>query len=88
MSKKILIVDGIQPENLLHIATLREKYGEDIILVTPEEALEKGLSENDFCNIPKMIIEANPIIEYPVTSFKTGQELRRERRKKERKQNK
>ena len=88
MAKKILVI-GAGANDALLLATLKEKHGEDIILVTPEEAKKQGLKMEDFGNIPTFKITAPPIIpmvEYG--EYKTGKEERRERRKKERMLNK
>ena len=88
MAKKICIV-GINTEDGLLLTTMKEKFGDDIILITPDEAKEQGVKMEDIANIPTMKIVAPPII--PVVKwgeYKTGKERRRERRKKERKLNK
>ena len=88
MAQKILVI-GAGANDALLLATLKEKHGEDIILVTPEEAKEQGLKMEDFGNIPTFKITAPPTI--PIVEFgeyKSGKEERRERRKKERNSNK
>lgn len=91
MSKKILVI-GINNEEAkssLMLQAMKEKYGDDIILYTSEEAVKEGLNSKDFINIPSHKIIAPPIINN-LTILKTpssGQDLRRERRKKERKSN-
>lgn len=94
MTKKILIIGsgGIDKSTLSHQA-MREKYGDDILLVTPEEANEQGLKPEDFANLPTMKITAPPILDDikligGVGGEKSGKEKRRERRKQERKANK
>ena len=90
MAQKILVIGaGADVKDALLLAKLKEEYGNDIILVTPEEAKEQGLELKDIANIPTMKITAPPII--PMMEFgeyKTGKEQRRERRAKERKLNK
>jgi predicted ATP-dependent serine protease len=82
MTQKILIIGGTGAvKSDLLLATLREKYGNDILVVTPEEADEQGLKMEDFANIPTMEIKAPPIIPYVQTEFKSGKEKRRDRRK-------
>ena len=87
MTKKILVFGHIDHGiSSLVLATMKEKHGDDIILMTPEQAKEQGLKMEDFENIPRMKITAPPII--PVVQFgqyKSGKEERMERRKKERK---
>ena len=71
----------------LMMAEMIEKFGKDVIIVTPEEANEQGLTERDFANILPMKITAPPIIEMPTLiggDFQTGKEKRRARRKQER----
>ena len=90
MTGKVCIIGaGADAKDALLLATMKEKYGDDIILVTPEQATEQGLNIDDIANIPTMKITAPPII--PVikwAEYKTGKEQRRERRAKERKFNK
>lgn len=88
MIQKILVI-GAGANDALLLATLKEKHGDDIILVTPEEAKEQGLKMEDFANIPSYKITAPPILpmlEYG--EYKTGKENRRERRERERNNNK
>ena len=86
MTGKICIVGaGQDSKSALLLATMKEKFGDDIILVTPEEAREQGLTTKDFANIPTFKITAPPIIpNIEFGEYKTGKECRRERRKKER----
>lgn len=90
MSRKICIIGaGANENDDLLLATMKEKYGDDIILVTPEQAEEQGLHIDHFANIPTTKITAPPIIEMKdIGEYKTGKEQRRERRKKERMLNK
>ena len=86
MAGKICIIGaGADAKDALLLATMKEKYGDDIILVTPEQAKDQGLNIDDIANIETMKITAPPII--PVVEwgeYKTGKEQRRERRKKKR----
>ncbi len=81
---KILVIDsGFDGKSALIIATIKEKYGNDVIIVTPEEARGKGLT--DFANSPPMKITTPSLVK--MVSYgdtQTGQEKRRDRRKKER----
>lgn len=90
MGQKILIVGaGADSKDALLLAKLKEEHGNDIILVTPEEAKEHGLELKDIANIPTMKITAPPIIPMmELGEYKTGKEQRREMRAKERKLNK
>jgi len=45
--EKILVIGAGLPNNLM-MQSLKEKYGEDIVVVTPEEAKKQGLK--DFAN--------------------------------------
>jgi hypothetical protein len=87
MTKKVLVIGSAhEPSSQLLLHKMKEEHGNNIIVVTPEEAKEQGLTIDDFCNIPTMKITAPPII--PVVEFgdyKSGKELRREKRAKERK---
>jgi len=86
MTKKILIIGaGVEGKSTLHIASLQEKYGNDIVLVTPEEAKEQGLRMEDFANIPTIKLIAPPVNEDIQRISLSGREQRRQRRKKERK---
>lgn len=85
---KVLII-GVDTSELALIA-LREKFGNDVEMVTPDEARARGYGSDDFVNTPRMKITAPPIFENlriagPV---KTGRDKRRDRRKNERKINK
>lgn len=57
---KILIIGSGDSSGLsaLVLQELKEKYGNDIELVTPKEAREQGLQPEDFANIPKFKIKA------------------------------
>jgi len=87
MTKKVLIVGGgLSGSSVL--AKFKEQYGEDVVLVTPEEALEQRIPQNEFINLPTLKITAPQILdqgEYirPSNSYKDGKQLRRERRKKQ-----
>lgn len=86
MTKKILIIGaGDDSKSALMLATLKEKYGDNIVLVTPEEAKEQGLKMEDFANLPTMKIAAPPIFEMVQTDFSSGKENRRLRRERQRK---
>lgn len=75
-------------KDALLLASMKEKYGKDIILVTPEQAKEQGLNIEEIANIPVMKITALPITMRRYSEHQTGKEQRRERRKKERMSNK
>ena len=81
-----MLIIGSGLEGALAIASLKEKFGNDIIVVTPEEAKEQGLVPDDFVNTPKMKITAPPVMASMIqTDFQSGREKRRDRRKKQRK---
>ena len=91
MSEKILIIGGAgEGKSDLMLQAMKEKYGDDIVLVTPEEAKEQGLKPEDFGNMPSYKITAPPIMEQPMLLGvpPSGKEKRRQRRKQERKANK
>lgn len=84
MSKKVLIVGG--EKTSLTERVIKEQYGESVKIYTVEEAMENGLTPNDFDNLPTYEITAPPPMIYDTMygSEKSGKEKRRERRKKER----
>jgi len=85
---KVLIVDSdLDGRSSLAIQSLKEKFGDDIILVTPQQAIEQEIPLDEFVNIPIMKLTAPPVFEVAKLygSEMTGQEKRRERRRKERK---
>lgn len=59
MTRVILIGPGAG-KTALAMAHLREQYGNDVEVYTPEEAQEKGLKPEDFANIPTYKIEPLP----------------------------
>lgn len=77
----------IEGKTALAIANLKEQFGDDIVVYTPQEAKEQGLVPSDFINTPSIKITRLPAIEVAkLHGFeKTGREKRRERRKNERK---
>lgn len=91
MTKRLLVFggDSIGKTALLE-QSMKEKHGDDIELVTIQEAQERGLKPEDFENVPSYPITAHPILEQPhVLGFQpSGRESRRKRREQERKLNK
>jgi hypothetical protein len=86
MSKKVLIVGGDKSISPLLLQKMREEHGGDIVLYTPEEALEQGLTMNDFDNLPTMTITAPEVFSPSLHgNYPTGRESRRARRKAQRK---
>lgn len=84
--QKIAIIGQGQEKNALAIMALKEKYGADVVIVTPEEAQEKGLKLEDIVNTPVIKITAPPVYDAFVDpNPKDGKARRRERRKKENK---
>jgi hypothetical protein len=65
---------------------LREKYGDDLVILTTDQAHEKGLALADFANVPTMQITAPPVlhVQEPFGAVKCGKTKRRERRADER----
>ena len=91
MTQKILIIGaGGEGKSALMLQAMKEKYGDDIVLVTPEEAREQGLKPEDFANIPNYKITAPPIMAQPMIlgTPPSGKDQRRKRREQERKANK
>ena len=85
MPHKVLIVDD--EVDALRIIELKEKYGDDVVIVTPQQAKEQGLTMTDFANTPTMKL-INPYVPTIHEIYKSGKELRRERRAAERKNKK
>lgn len=57
--KKILIVGctaGLVETNLM-VMKIKEEFGDNVVLYTPEQAQAEGLTENDFVNIPSFEIK-------------------------------
>jgi len=84
--KVLIIGNSDESKSALYLAKIREEYGNDVELITPEQAKEQGLGMSDFVNIPQFKITAPPIM--PVIQYgeyKSGKQLRNERRKNKRK---
>ncbi len=85
---KVLVVDSdLEGRSSLAIQALKEKFGDDVVIVTPKEAIEQGIVLDEFANIPRMKITAPPMGVVPMLiggTPPTGQERRRSRRKQER----
>jgi hypothetical protein len=90
MEKILLIGHACSGNSLLLAQKLKEHYGNDIIVYTPEEAHKQGLTAQDFDNIPSYKITPTPIFNEPLIlgTTPTGKYMRRERRKNQRKNNK
>ena len=71
--KKVLVIGSTNVDGLL-IQSLKEKFGEDVKLYTPEEAQAEGLTQNDFANIPTYTIKPTPVFEdsFFIPSLKVG----------------
>lgn len=85
--KTVLIGSGVTL-TALELARIKEEYGDDVVLVTPEEAKERGIETNTFDERRIIKITPPPIVTTLPGSVKSGRERRRERRKQERKMNK
>ncbi len=91
MTKHAILIGHVGAgKSALAIEYIKEQYGRDIVVVTPEEAKEQGLTMSDFVNTPSMKITAPPIMEQPIVRGTplSGKEQRRKRREQERKANK
>lgn len=91
MTKKILVIGNSEEvKSALMLQSMKEKYGDDIVLVTPEEATKQGLNPEDFDNLPSHKITAPPIMAQPMIlgTPPSGKEKRRQRREQERKAHK
>ncbi len=59
MSIKVLIADEIEEGKLtLLLMKIKEKYGDDVIILTPDQAKEQNLTLDDFANIPKLELKS------------------------------
>ncbi len=63
---KVLLF-GENESNSLAIQVMKEKYGEDIQVVTIDEANEMGLTPEDFRNIPRYELSLIPHSGYEIT---------------------
>lgn len=59
--KKVLLLEGDGISSLV-IQRFKEEYGEDIEIVTLEQAQEQNLLPDDFVNIPTYQIKMNPML--------------------------
>lgn len=83
---RVLVVDSdLEGRSSLAIQSLKEKFGDDVILVTPQQAVEQEIPLDEFANIPRMKITAPPIMPMMISvTPPNGKEKRRARRKQER----
>lgn len=88
-TKKILIAGSGFSGSDLMLQTMRERHGDNIQLVTPEDIKEQGINIEEIYN-PPIKIKASPFVEDYMFAddIKSGQERRREKRKKQRNPNK
>ena len=87
--KKVAIIGPGQESSELAKRFLKEKYGDDIIILTDEQAKQAKVSEDQIVNLPTMQI-INPYNHSGHVNVpeKTGKQKRRERRRTERKNKK
>lgn len=78
MTKFVVVGDIDQTPNKLIYTKAKEKFGDDVVMVTSKEAEKQGLELKDIANVPVTMISP-PILIFDLE--KTGQEKRRERRK-------
>lgn len=83
----IVIGGGMTEKTSLLLQTLKEKYGENIEVITAEEADQRGFKSDQLEPMMNMKITAVPIISMTQLDYKSGKEIRRERRLKERNSN-
>lgn len=83
---KILIVgNGGMPSTLI-ADKIRHETNQEVVIISAEEAeKDRGITITN--EPPPLIITPNPIFDYvtDTSSFKSGKQLRRERRKQQRK---
>jgi len=48
--KRVLIVGSLGSASQIVAQTIKEQYGNDVQIYTPEQAIKEGLTENDFAN--------------------------------------
>lgn len=89
-SKHVLIIgSGMEVNSALVLQAMKEQHGDDVVLVTPEQAIERGLLPSDFENIPSRKIVAPPLIEsMMLVEPLSGKQSRAQRRAAERKSKK
>jgi hypothetical protein len=83
---KVLIIGaGEEVKTSLMMQKMREEYGEDVELYTPEEAQAQGLKPEDFGNT-SCKITAPPVLETPMIlgTPPSGRDKRKKRREEER----
>lgn len=54
--KKFLIIGAEVTLSSLYTQKLKEEFGEDVKIYTPEQAKLEGLNDNDFDNLPTLKI--------------------------------
>lgn len=69
---KVLILGE---NNTLAIQVMKEKYGDDIQVVTVDEAKEQGLAPDDFRNIPTYELSLIPHSGYEIKSNMASHEI-------------
>lgn len=58
--KKVLLIGGHSSFTGIFAQQVKEKYGDDVVVVTPEEAKEKGMDLSEFVDVPTYEIKAPP----------------------------
>lgn len=82
--KKVVIIGPGQENSELIKRSLMEKHGDDIVIVTKDQAEQMGISADQIVNDPPTLI-TDPYHKFRAEVQKSGKQNRRERRKAERK---
>lgn len=83
LEKKIIVINQTEAEfSLLMIESLKEKFGNDIVVLTQDQAVAEGVFDSNSDSEIFKISSRRPFKEYKYTL--SGKEKRRERRLKER----
>lgn len=87
--KKVAIIGPGAENSELAKRALMEKYGDDIVIMTREQADQKQVSPDQIVNLSNMVL-TNPYGpgNYVTEPAKSGKQKRRERRRTERKNKK
>lgn len=83
--KKLIVATGQPGSTDVCLASIKERYGDSVIIITPEEALKEGVNATYTITAPPVL----PVLTYSSLGiFKDGKQNRRERRAANRKLNK
>ena len=82
---KVIVIGPVESEKFVGaIEKIKNEFGNDVTIISsPEEAMVMGLNESN--RLPLIEIQRKPIVpleipEMVITEYKSGQQLRNERR--------